>query len=370
MGFSITLEIPTLKKLFDLLKTQVSEVYGPILKQGAISLGQIDHFEQLPNGWQDRQSGGTYALEKVCDPTLFGYAVGPHSIKNVLHPSKRKLWDAQRQQTGSISFTPVEQFDKKLAFFGIRSCDVEAIQILDQVFLNGTFKETHYENLRKHIFLVTASCRNPSAVCFCTSMGHGPKPRQFDINLTEIYHEYQHYFVAESGSIQGTKLLKTLQGRFTNEAELKAANDAYKQACQKINKKLNTQNLPQLLQGQLAHPHWEEVAHRCLSCGNCTMVCPTCFCTSTMDKTDLEGDHTERWLQWDSCFTRDFSYIHGGEVRSTTQSRYRQWLTHKLSHWQDQFGSLGCVGCGRCIAWCPVKIDLTEEVAKLINDKG
>ncbi|MBF0393567.1 MAG: 4Fe-4S dicluster domain-containing protein, partial [Alphaproteobacteria bacterium] len=113
------------------------------------------------------------------------------------------------------------------------------------------------------------------------------------------------------------------------------------------------------------HPRWDEVAKRCLTCGNCTMVCPTCFCTTVDDVTDLGGTRTERVRSWDSCFTLDFSYIHGGSVRNEGSSRYRQWITHKLSSWHDQFGSSGCVGCGRCITWCPVGIDITEEVGAI-----
>jgi ferredoxin len=120
-----------------------------------------------------------------------------------------------------------------------------------------------------------------------------------------------------------------------------------------------------VLKANLEHPRWTEVAKRCLACTNCTLVCPTCFCSTVEDVTDLGGDQIGRERRWDSCFTLEFSYIHGGSVRRDGASRYRQWLTHKLAHWHDQFGSSGCVGCGRCISWCPVGIDITEEVAAI-----
>ncbi|MCB0197785.1 MAG: 4Fe-4S dicluster domain-containing protein, partial [Anaerolineae bacterium] len=119
---------------------------------------------------------------------------------------------------------------------------------------------------------------------------------------------------------------------------------------------------PNLLYQNLEHPRWDHIANRCLSCANCTQVCPTCFCSDVVEVSDLENHKDERLRVWDSCFSLDFSHVHGGNIRPTTRARYRQWLTHKLASWIDQFGTLGCVGCGRCITWCPVGIDLTEEV--------
>ncbi len=131
---------------------------------------------------------------------------------------------------------------------------------------------------------------------------------------------------------------------------------------QQMGRTMDTAGLKDLLCRNYEHPRWDEVAARCLACANCTMACPTCFCTTVEDVTDLTGTHAERWRKWDSCFSLDFSYIHGGSVRSSARARYRQWMTHKLATWMDQFGTSGCVGCGRCITWCPVAIDITEEV--------
>jgi Fe-S-cluster-containing hydrogenase component 2 len=129
-----------------------------------------------------------------------------------------------------------------------------------------------------------------------------------------------------------------------------------------MGRSMDTTDIKELLYRNYDHPRWRNVASRCLTCANCTMVCPTCFCTTVEDVTDLTGNQAERWRKWDSCFTVDFSYIHGGSVRASPESRYRQWMTHKLATWIDQFGTSGCVGCGRCITWCPVAIDITEEV--------
>ncbi|WP_325063331.1 4Fe-4S dicluster domain-containing protein [Halovulum marinum] len=150
--------------------------------------------------------------------------------------------------------------------------------------------------------------------------------------------------------------------RAPEERHLQAAEAATKAAAESQTRRM-VDNIPDLLRENPDHPHWDVVADRCLSCANCTLACPTCFCSDVEDVNDLTGDHTERWRTWDSCFTADFSYVHGGSVRRSTKSRYRQWLTHKLSTWHDQFGSSGCVGCGRCIAWCPVGIDITAEAA-------
>jgi ferredoxin len=197
-------------------------------------------------------------------------------------------------------------------------------------------------------------------------MNSGPKARAgFDLALTEVLEGDRHYFVGAVGSGAGARLLNQIAHRPASEREWNQAEALVDQTARNMGRGLNTEGLKELLYQNLDHPRWEEVAGRCLSCGNCTQVCPTCFCTSVEDHTDLTGQIAERTRHWDSCFTADFSYLHGGNVRVSTRARYRQWLTHKLATWQDQFGSLGCVGCGRCITWCPVGIDLTEEVAAM-----
>ena len=154
-------------------------------------------------------------------------------------------------------------------------------------------------------------------------------------------------------------MVDVISHRTATEAESRAAGQVSESV--QISKVLDTTDIKGLLYRNYENPRWIEVANRCLTCGNCTLVCPTCFCNTIYEATDLAGKHAERWRKWDSCFNVDFSYIHGGSIRSSPMSRYRQWMTHKLATWIDQFGTSGCVGCGRCITWCPVGIDITEE---------
>lgn len=183
----------------------------------------------------------------------------------------------------------------------------------------------------------------------------------FDLVLTEIIDKDKHYFLFESGSDTGAQILSKIPHKEAGENDLKAKAKAIEKAKSQMGRTLNTQGLADLLQDKFDHPNWQKIAARCLTCGNCTMVCPTCFCTTTEDTTDLTGSLAIRSRKWDSCFTMDFSYIAGGSVRASAMSRYRQWMTHKLANWHDQFGMSGCVGCGRCITWCPAGIDITEE---------
>ena len=196
-------------------------------------------------------------------------------------------------------------------------------------------------------------------------MNTGPRAKGgFDLALDELLEDGRHVFVVTAGSARGREILRQLPGEAAGESDLQAARDGTR-ACAEAQQRRMGEGVEALLKRNYEHPHWADVAQRCLSCANCTLVCPTCFCGTVEDRSSLDGAEAERWRRWDSCFSLDFSYLHGGAVRTEVASRYRQWITHKLSHWHDQFGMSGCVGCGRCIGWCPVGIDITAEVAAL-----
>jgi sulfhydrogenase subunit beta (sulfur reductase) len=340
-------------------------VIGPTVRDGAIVYDTVAHLDNLPVGWTDRQDAGQYRLEQRADAALFGYAVGPHSWKRFLHPPVERLWQARREGDG-FAIIEDEAAAEPLAFIGVRACELRAIAIQDRVFLLGQYLDKSYKIRRDHAFIVAVNCGQAGGTCFCASMDAGPKvDAGFDLSLTELVGKDRHLFVMEVGTAAGADMVKGLPSRPATEEEIDAAEQVVARTKAQMGRRLDTSGLKELLQANPDHPRWDEVAERCLTCGNCTNVCPTCFCTTVDDTTDLSGATAERVRRWDSCFTLDFSYIHGGNVRSSARSRYRQWMTHKLAHWIDQFGSSGCVGCGRCISWCPVGIDITEEAAAI-----
>ncbi|MFY9268367.1 MAG: 4Fe-4S dicluster domain-containing protein [Candidatus Manganitrophaceae bacterium] len=354
-----------LQRLFDVLKDKGYSLAGPTIRDNAgekaIVYDELHSVSDLPIGWTDEQNGGSYRLKQREDAACFGYAAGPHSWKKYLLSPEQRLWRAEREGKG-FRMIDEKEVPPKLAFIGVRSCELHAIAIQDRVLLEGDHIDLFYQGRRENIFVVAVQCAVAGATCFCASMKTGPKATfGFDLALTEIIEENRHYFVVETGTDRGAALLQEVPHTFATEADQTAAERVIARTAERMGRTMETDGLKELLYQNLEHPRWEEVAARCLSCGNCTLVCPTCFCTTIEDVTDLTGNQTERWQKWDSCFTLDFSYVHGGSIRSSAKARYRQWMTHKLATWHDQFGTSGCVGCGRCITWCPVGIDLTEE---------
>jgi sulfhydrogenase subunit beta (sulfur reductase) len=365
MNAPVIIDRDGLNGLISVLVGMGFQVVGPTVRDEAIVYEPLGSIKDLPEGLTDEQDGGIYRLKKRADKALFGYSVGPHSWKKFLHPSERRLWAAEADGS-DFEIKPEKLESPKFAFLGVRACEMHAIAIQDKVFINGKYVDPVYQVRRENAFFIAVNCGQAGGTCFCVSMNTGPNIEEgFDLALTEILDEDRHHFVVEVGSQQGANCLAQLTHRQARSEEVAVAKNIVAQTAQQMGRTLNTNDIKELLYENLEHPRWDEIAERCLSCANCTMVCPTCFCSTVEDVTDITGMHAERWQKWDSCFTMDFTYLHGGEVRASTKSRYRQWLTHKLASWQDQFGSSGCVGCGRCITWCPPAIDFTEEVLQI-----
>jgi ferredoxin len=358
-----------LDDLLAALRRRGFRVLGPTVRDGAIVYDDLERAAELPVGWTDRQEAGTYRLERRQDEARFGYAVGPHSWKQFLFPARLRLWRARAN--GGAPVVEEEPLDETpLAFIGVRACELNAIGIQDRVFTGGTFVDRDYAARRRGIFVVAVNCGEPAGTCFCVSMDAGPRVGEgYDLALTEIL-EGEHRFLVEVGTPAGAEVLAELPSRPAEDADVDDATAVVEDAAARMGRTMDSVGLRDLLADSLEHPRWDDVAERCLTCGNCTLVCPTCFCSSVEDSTDLTGAEATRTRVWDTCFSLDYSYIHGGNVRASARSRYRQWMTHKLGTWHDQFGTSGCVGCGRCIAWCPVGIDITAEVAALRGEEA
>ena len=365
-----------LNHLVEILKRRGYKVIGPIVRDSAIVYDELTNADDLPIGWSDEQANGKYRLKKNGDATVFGWTVGPHSWKKFLFPPVQKIFATHKSTKGldlpnAKAQPSPEPVATKYAFLGVRPCDMNAITIQDKVFLGGPFIDPVYERKREGNFIVTVNCGHAGGTCFCASMGTGPKADTgFDLALTEVLNDKRHYFVVEVGTELGGDVLKGMKCVKATDENILTVKEICEKTSKQMGRMIDTSQLKTILYQNSEHPQWERIASRCLTCGNCTMVCPTCFCATVEDVTDLAGKQADRMRKWDSCFTLDFSYIHGGSVRASVKARYRQWMTHKLASWVDQFGTFGCVGCGRCITWCPVGIDITEEARTIRENQS
>ncbi len=351
-------------ELFDVLTELGFTPLGPTVIDGAIRYAEVRSSADLPVGTGDIQDGGSYRLAARGDDALFGYVVGPDSWKRYLFPPRSTLIEITRAD-GSPLLASSGDRPPRYAFIGVRACEVAAIEVQDRVFLGV---DPIYTERRRRALIVAANCTDPAGTCFCVSMGTGPEcVGGYDLAFTEVIDADRHDFVWMSGSDAGDEVLDRLPSRLATDVDLEAASAAVTRAADSMGRTMDTDGIRDLLIDNPEHPRWDDVAARCLACANCTMACPTCFCSTMVDSVGFEGN-AERSRLWDSCFTLDFSAVHGAPVRASTRSRYRQWMTHKLATWHDQFGVSGCVGCGRCITWCPVGIDITQEVAAIRSE--
>jgi ferredoxin len=366
----VTIGLDGLDALVRALRDRGYCVVGPTRREGAIVYEEIVSADELPAGWTEVQEAGSYRLERRDDEARFGYPVGPHSWKRYLLPARVRLWQLRKANGGPPNLVEEPPPERPFALLGVRSCDLHAIAVQDRVFLEGAHVERDYAGRRDGAFLVAVNCGTAGGTCFCVSMGTGPRAQDgYDLVLTELL-EGDHRFLAEAGSERGAEVLAGLGGTAATRTDLDASARVTRDAEEQMGRTLESFDLRDLLARNRDHPRFSSTAERCLTCGNCTLVCPTCFCTSVEDVNVLSDGSTERWRAWDSCFSIDYSHIHGGAVRPSSRARYRQWLTHKFGTWVDQFGTSGCVGCGRCITWCPVGIDVTEELAAIRATDG
>jgi len=336
---------------------------GPQVRDGAIVFATLTSTEQLPTGYRDRQTPGEYRLSRGETGRTFAWANGPQALKPLMFVPRETLWRAERDADGRISFQDVPPQAEPLAVIGVRACDLAGLALQDAHFLHKTL-DPGYRARREKLFLVAVNCTHPADTCFCVSTGDGPEVEGgADLILSEL----DEGFIVRAETQKGEEILSKLPLQPVSEEQIERSKKEIRAAADQQKRRLPGRNLRDALFANLNHPRWHEVAERCLSCGNCVAVCPTCFCHAEREQPSLDGTRTEHVRQWDSCYSAEHSYIHGLLIRADTRTRYRQWLTHKLGGWHDQYGRSGCVGCGRCITWCPVGIDITEEATALCS---
>ena len=316
-GTPAVLSIGGLQALIEALAHDGYTVLGPTVRDGVIVYAGIENVKDMPAGWASRQEAGSYRLERREDGALSGFNVPAQSWKQFLLPPAETLWTAHKSEDG-FAITPGGGTPAKYAFLGVHACDLHAIAIQDRVLSGGAYRDTAYAARRNNAFIVAFNCSSAGGTCFCASMGTGPRASAgYDLALTELLQDGNHSFLAEAGSERGAALLAQVPNRPAEGADLAAAEAVLAKTASQMGRSLDTNGLKAALQANPRHPRWQETGERCLSCGNCTMVCPTCFCVTVEDRTSLDGQTAERVKKWDSCFTLDYSYLHGGSVRRT-----------------------------------------------------
>lgn len=357
-----------LGRLFEALQTEGFQIVGPRLGEGAIVLGRLNSPKDLPAGLSDVQQPGRYRIACGNPDLMFSFGPGPDTWRRFLFPTPQEEFACTRTADG-WDLTPTPPDKRPLALFGVRACDIHAIRMLDRIFLGGEAVDPHYRARRTSCAVIAVNCTHPGGNCFCASLGTGPTAEEgFDLCLTELAAVGASGFLVQTGSDLGDTILDQIPLRSASETERAAPQQIAKALSARMRRLGYPAGLQTLIPARHQSPVWQEAAKRCTACGSCTLVCPTCFCTDTVDTCDLAGDWAKRVRIWGSCFSRRHSYIHGGPVRASVASRYRQWVTHKFAAWVDQFGRLGCVGCGRCITWCPVGIDVLSVIEQIRNE--
>jgi ferredoxin len=354
-----------LQELIDAIAVAGYEVMGPRLRDGAIVYDTMTKVETLPRGVQDAQAPGSYNLQENGSSRYFAWANGPQALKPICFKPREILWRAHKGDDGAFEFVAVEPEHKKQAVLGVRSCDIAALFIHDKHFMQDDYRDDNYLANRQGLFLIAVHCTHPADTCFCASTGDGPRATfGYDMAMSEI----DGGFLIETRTEHAQEIVASLDLMPATAEQVAAADAEIECARVRQSRAIPSHNLSEELFAKLEHGRWDAIAERCLSCGNCTMVCPTCFCHQQGDEISLDGSVNAHYREWDSCFTANHSYIHGMTIRADTRLRYRQWMTHKFASWHEQYGRSGCVGCGRCISWCPVGIDVTEEINAICTE--
>ncbi len=339
-----------LKDLFALLQKDNEEIIAPAKKED-------DQFlRMLPVG----------SVDEICFEGISWF-----TSKKYVFPETQELFSFQGEKLKVTKEKP-----KKRVLFGLRLCDLNAFAVNDHLFLHQEPVMNFYKTFRENLTLVGFWCdKQQDEYCFCDSMN---LTHRYDLMIFDRGANWH----VKSGSTKGEKLIKSFvsaQKSLPSSPRLRRAGSPDKVGTAPFNKgsvkeeeyetdladcerKLKTHEIEKLWE---KNDMWQKGADDCLSCADCTTLCPTCLCFDIEDETDLSGKCGTRCAKWDSCMYKDFTLVAGGHVfRNTLVNRFKHRIFHKLEYFREQFNELMCTGCGRCIRGCPTKIDWIELVNK------
>lgn len=293
---------------------------------------------------------------------LSGFENSKKPPKDLLFPQTEKMLDFVKKGNRFVDATDAGLPEKPRVAFGIRPCDAHSLTILDPLF-SWDYTDKYYVNRRENMTLVGLSCTSenmPLKSCFCTSVGGGPaSTKGLDLLLTDLGES----FYVESLTPKGEKLVELGCDLFKDAGSDNdgVVADLKEKAARRISRKVEIEGISEVLEGTFESPYWEEFSKRCLGCGICTLLCPTCHCFDISDV--IERGEGRRERTWDSC-QYEYYTIHasGHNPRPLKKHRQRNRILHKFHYMKKNLDVTGCVGCGRCISDCPVNIDIIEVI--------
>lgn len=315
-----------------------------------------------------KAKGPKFAFDTITDPAemRLDYDTTILPPKKVFQPQHERLATFNLQgEPEASSFVEAEP----TVLFGIHTCDLKAISLLDEAF-SADYPDAHYLSRRENTLLVSIECLEPcDEYAFCKDMGTlTPESKNFDLHLTEMESGY----LVEVGSEAGQKLLDTYAQASAAKDQKGRLDQIRSDKQQQFEKRLDfdAAELPEMLAAAFEDPVWQDMGDRCLACGSCTNVCPTCYCFNVEDEVNMVLTEGERVRSWDSCQLDEFASVAGGEnFREARSARQRHRLMRKGKYLYEKFDELGCVGCGRCIRTCTAKISIVESFNAIHNGK-
>jgi ferredoxin len=285
------------------------------------------------------------------------------SLKEVFFPQDEVMFRYEKvdQETQMVS---TEEVKRERVVLGARPCDIEAISIIEEVFSGREYTDIYFLNKRKATMIIGMACHQPLPTCFCSSTGGGPFVRKgSDLFLIDLGEAYLVEILTEKGeAFKKNKFFKK-----TSAKNLQLAKELEEKASKKTDSTIPVKGIDQKLDQWVESPFWDRVHEKCISCRVCTYLCPTCHCFDIMD--EALNEKGQRVRNWDSCLSEFYTLeTSGHNPRATCRERTRQRLMHKFNYFPKVFDRIACVGCGRCILYCPVNFDI-REVIKEINAK-